>query len=98
MPHPPQLALLLCRLTHVPLQFVGVATPQQLPFMQSPAQAVPLSHIPLVAQLTGVCPLQSRDDGTHSPVHWPAVQTKGHVSLETVKRSGPQVTLVFTVQ
>ena len=98
MPQPPQLVLLVCRSTHVPLQFEGVEALQQVPLLQSPAQAVPLNHVPLVAQLSGICPLQSRDDGTHSPVHWPAVQTYGQVSPQTVSRSGPQVTLVVDVQ
>ena len=80
------------------MQFVGVEALQQVPLLQSPVQAVPLSHRPLVAQLSGICPLQSRDEGTHSPVHWPEEQTKGQVSPETVRRSGPQVTLVFDVQ
>jgi hypothetical protein len=92
------LALLVCGSTHVPLQFVGVEALQQVPLLQSPVQAVPLSHMPLVAQLRGIWPLQSRDDGTHSPAHWPVAQTKGQVSPETVSRSGPQVTLVVEVQ
>jgi hypothetical protein len=92
------LVLLVWRSTHVPPQFVGAEEAQQMPLLQSPAQGVPLSHVALVAQLRGICPLQSRDEGTHSPVHWPAVQAKGQVSPHTVSRSGPQVTLVLAVQ
>jgi hypothetical protein len=94
-PHPPQLALLVCRLTQAPPQTVGAEVLQHVPLLQSLVQVVPLSHMPLFAQLTGVFPSQSTDAGKHSPVHWPPAQTYGQVTFETVRRSGPQVTLVL---
>ena len=98
VPHPPQLALLVCRSTQAPAQLVGAALPQQVPLLQSPAQAVPRNHVPLVAQLSGVWPSQSRDEGEHSPVHWPALQTNGQSSLDVLRRSGPHVILVLALQ
>jgi hypothetical protein len=68
-PQPPQLLLLFCTSTQVPPQLVAAEAEQHVPLLQSPAQVVPRNHVPLVAQLSGVCPSQSRDDGAHSPVH-----------------------------
>jgi hypothetical protein len=74
-PQAPQLARLVCKSTQAVPQTVGAAVPQHTPLLQSPVQVVPCNQVPLVAQLVGVLPSQATDEGTHSPAHWPAVQT-----------------------